>query len=186
VDRFGNASSAYTFDGTDDVIYVDHDQCLEFGLGEFSVCCWVKLDDYPAEDCRVVGKMSGQNRADTYGDSFGYGITIETTGIVHGIIQENGTGEKVEWTIPLETDQWYFLAIVRGEGTLRLYVDGEIKDTNPSSNLADNRASLEIGASKTTIQDDRWFPGSMDDILIMNRAMTDEEITSKFDEGGWE
>jgi len=71
--------------------------------------------------------------------------------------------------------QWYHLAMIRSQGTLRLFVDGQLVESAPNAaNLANNR-SLTVGAANNPAL---WFSGSLDEVhLVKGIALWTESFT---------
>jgi hypothetical protein len=182
-DRCGRPNSAYSFDGEDDYIEVGHDPSLNVGTGDFTICCWLFMDQYPVIDVRIVGKFSRYRTGPIHADNYGYTLVVWSTGIARVGVGEAGTGEGVGSLEPLDTGRWIFLTGVRSGGVLSLYVDGEIQGSVGSSRNGDNEVTVEIGASKIDISDVRWFEGCLDDIRIYNRALSTDEIALLADPG---
>jgi hypothetical protein len=175
-DRCDRPNSAYRFDGVDDFIEIPSSASLNFGAGDFTLCCWVFLDQFPVLDVRVVGKFARYPTGPIHDDNYGYALVVWSDGTARAGVGEGGTGAGVSSLVPLETGTWYFLTAVRSSGEIRLYVDAELQGSAANSRNGDNEASLEIGACKTDIADARWFPGSIDEVRLYNRALTREEI----------
>lgn len=71
---------------------------------------------------------------------------------------------------------WHHLAFVLKDGSLKVYVDGQLKKTEPvSGTMATTTANLAIGSLI-----DNGFPykGGIDEVKIYNRALTADEITA--------
>lgn len=177
-DRCGRPSSAYSFDGVDDYIEVPHDPSLNFGTGDFTVCCWVQLAQLP-QFGRIVGKMGAERTGSTHGDGYGYVLTIAQDGHPFANVSEAGVGPAVHSYASLGTGTWHFLAAVRRGGILSLFVDGEWKAEVVNANDTNSESTVGIGA-KLAPGDERWLNGLIDDLRIYNRALGEEEIAALF------
>jgi hypothetical protein len=184
-DRCGNPNSAYGFDGEGDYIEVGHDVSLNFGTGDFTICCWVYLSALPTRNVPIIVKRGSAATGPEHGDNYGYTVALYADSPPvrpELVVSEAGVGCWPMSEEALETDRWYFLAGVRHEDILSLYVDGELKDeVGPCTKLIDNEVSLTIGA-KIATGDERYLNGSMDDVRIYNRALSEDEILALFEE----
>jgi len=90
---------------------------------------------------------------------------------------------NTEYTVPL--NEWYHVAIVY-ESTLSIktFVDGDLKHACSwgSGNIASAESEFRIGNRSIA---DRPFKGIIDDVMLFNRALTDEEIKDIYQHGGY-
>ena len=72
---------------------------------------------------------------------------------------------------------WYHItAVYNPDTSLKIYVNGELKNTNTSSipsSIFNSNASLWIGAQYDTTS---LFDGLIDNVKVFNRTLTDDEI----------
>ncbi len=86
-----------------------------------------------------------------------------------------GSEQRVE-TAPMPVEQWVYVAVTLRGDTARLYVNGELIQTNTGVTLdpMDIRPTLNyLGKSQF---DDPYFNGLIDDLKIYNYARTTEQI----------
>ena len=76
--------------------------------------------------------------------------------------------------------EWHHIAGVREGGTIRLYVDGEEEASMDGADcdVGTNPAPLHINGHL-----DRWLVGAFDEIILIRRALTKDEIRSLVDGG---
>ena len=76
--------------------------------------------------------------------------------------------------------EWHHIAGVREGGTIRLYVDGEEEASMDGADcdVGTNPAPLHINGHL-----DRWLIGAFDEIILIRRALTKDEIRSLVDGG---
>ena len=78
------------------------------------------------------------------------------------------------------TNQWHHFAIVRGGGTLSLYVDGALAGSDTSFTITiDQSKPVAFGGNSdaaSTAVWDRWFNGSLADLAIFKVALTPADI----------
>ncbi len=162
--------SCLKFDGSDDYVEVDDDSTLDFGASDsFTAEAWFKTESN--ENMRIVYKWS----------SSGYAIFIGliNPGNVVGIIWYAGSPRSIEsdgWN----DGKWHHVAFVRNVSSsyIYLYVDGILRDSDidPGGSL-ENPGNLYIGCDW---QPDYFFNGTIDEVRILNRALSDDEVRADF------
>jgi len=175
-DRFGNANRAYSFDGVTDYIEVLDNPALNL-TNNFTISLWVKLVDYTAS----VGMVSKPS-------------TPTTTGYVLRALDGSATGHSAadNYTFAVEGPHvlfsndtlplaWTHIVITYTDSVESLYRNDTLvaQDTITYS-LAATTQSLLFGKEFNTGTSDRWFKGSLDDIGIWTRVLSDCEISKLF------
>lgn len=85
-----------------------------------------------------------------------------------------------------EIDNWTHDVAVLDNGTLSYYRNGELIATDLGHESQTSDKPLMIGATYTPLSSPQYqFHGTMDDIRIYNRALSESEIQALFNEGGW-
>jgi hypothetical protein len=77
--------------------------------------------------------------------------------------------------------QWYHLAVTYRDGELAIYIDGELDSTAAISGplgVSSKSNATMIGSNPNGGD---WFNGSIDDLLIFNRALNGSEVDSLHD-----
>jgi hypothetical protein len=84
----------------------------------------------------------------------------------------------------LDTYQWYHVAATHDGTTLKLYVNGNIADTDPAAGyVRTNTYPVAFGkASYGTTYAGEYFDGILDEVCIYNRALTDAEIQCLYEQ----
>lgn len=179
-DRFGNANSAYYFDGVDDYIDLPISPVLKPQL-PITYSCWVKFDV-------IDGIKSVIATNDFATDSHsGAWINVSSNGAFTASIGNN-TGNtstpnrrgKTGTTI-LSPNVWYHLvAVITSPQDMDVYVDcrndfGTYNGT--ASMMAYSSAPGSIGRKDSYYGGPAsYFQGAMDDFRYWNRALTQEEV----------
>ncbi len=185
-DRHGLAGSAYDFDGIDDYVGVDYSAA--FQLPEITLSAWIR----PSVDFTTYSQVAS---IATRGEDFTTDHAAFSLSVVHpasswadGVsvhYETSGGGDRFYDTAnypPAGT--WTHLAATRsGSGLLEIFCDGQSigqwsSTRAPASN---SYQDLTIGAywyvvSPTTSYLTNFFPGSIDDVMIHNRALSLSEI----------
>lgn len=183
-DRFGNANSAYNFDGIDDYIRVQNSSSLDI-TGSITISMWIwfdtaavpagsKLlykaapggpDGYEISDFSASAQYAS---TDIYKPSFAIG-----TGAFHGLETPDYFQKRV-WT--------HFTGVYDGS-KISIYVNGVlVKESNLSGAIVSTSRDLYIGNHDITVAN-QPFKGKLDDIRIYNRALSLAEIQLLANEG---
>lgn len=177
-DRFGNPDSAYSFDGVNDYIRVPDRPQLD-GMSALTLSVWIKIDDRDREaevlnkyvhntgsrldDAYIIGIDSGGQIAFQYATAANYAIEITSAAI--------------------DVDSWHHIAGVYTGAEGRVYIDGVLAilwrdDPNPGGALNNIADDLLIGCANTASGLSKFFAGTIDDVRIYNRALSDSEVHS--------
>ena len=176
-DRFGNADSAYSFDGDD---WIDVFTLLNQlnGLTEMSISFWIK--SWLSENTEAVfGHWSDNN-----------GAVGTNCGIVIGKVEDriafsNYSGAGAILSNEIERDDWENITVVfDGSNTagnrVNFYVNGFLNNYIEellTNETIGNATSSFFGRRNTDFGTyGAYFTGQLDDIAIWNRALTETEI----------
>jgi hypothetical protein len=164
-DRFGNANSAYSFDGVNDKITAPIATNV---TSNYSLSGWVKLN---SNNTAQVLFYNGNTSAD------GWGLYLSATGvlnILHGSLVMQPT------TAVLSTNQWYHLALVNETGVTKAYVNGALVYTGILTTPLTPSSSFFM--SSNTINTE-YVNGVLDDIKIYSTALTAAQILADYTPG---
>lgn len=180
-DRFGNTNSAYEFDGIDDHIIVQDNQIFSvLGNASYTASAYVKFNSMPASAQNILGQGDGDGQ---YENKFFrlYGQNSQFSGHIRGNLSDPFDTRCNDSIVSPTT--WHHIAMVRDYGnTLKLYIDGQLKSTqtditgiaNPYTNQRDIVMGAFFDANSNAYFN--FLEGSLDDICIWNRALTNQEI----------
>jgi hypothetical protein len=180
-DIFGNLASAYHFDGSQ---YIDAPNPAALLSGSaLTVSAWVYLDRITAGTMQVVQKDSAD--LDSLPNAFG--MTILGTGNCSGdncvstsrfglTLNIGGAYYSGAWSAAvLEAGRWYHLAATYDNSKVVLWVNGSPDSVYAlTGNFASNGDALNIG--RLASRDSNYFQGTIDEVMIYNRALSGEEI----------
>ena len=175
----GQVDSAYSFDGNWD--YIEAGSQSDFNLihnGEsFAISVWVK--HLTSSD--VAGGVLGNNIG---GDKDGFFLSVRGRGLSFSV----GTGApnypvfgKLWENVFPAGEAWNHVVVTYNKTTAQynLYING-VNVIDPGSPINPHRNvnayyTLKMGASKI-VPSYNWLTGSIDDLRIYDRALTDAEI----------
>ncbi|MBI4648575.1 MAG: LamG domain-containing protein [Bacteroidia bacterium] len=173
-DRLGNSNQAYTFDGSNDYIEAANSSSLDLKPGSFTLSAWCKYTANNPDNAIVSKHYWGQGNGDYILESFENKLTF--------FLQQTDT---ITFTGRVKTDEtyndglWHLIIGVYNDSTQYLYVDGVLKKTKSNVVYEDtNDANIRIGS----VTGGAFFNGSIDDIRIYNRALSQIEITALYKE----
>jgi len=153
-----------------------HGDDFDMRTGNFSIEVWIKVALYPTDSVPVIGKFS------PFGQSYGLYLTGNTG--IRMVIRENNSNSNSAATPSetIKTGQWYHIVGVRDNDTLRIYVNGVMKNESAKGFDIDTGGygNLHFGGS-------RWgkkFTGKMRNIALYKRALSSDEIKGHFKTGG--
>lgn len=173
IDRFGNPNSAYSFDGVDDYIQIEHNPTLNL-TDSVTFSLWFKPTD--------TAVLSSQRFLDksTWNTSDSWGIGLSTN---RSYITLAGLTTDPLLTNPvLTTSSWYHLVATYDKQNVKFYING-VLDTvrSVSTSTPSNTNPVRIGAN--SILSNNWFDGKLDDIKIYDKALTQSEVDNLYNEG---
>lgn len=165
-DRFGNANSAYSFDGTSNYISLPS---FQVG-GAFSLSAWVYLNSNVPDWQRVIDFGNG-----AASNNLVVGINDQSKMFVVGDLSPN-----FATTDNFPEGQWvHVAATIDGGGTAKIYWNGVLKATGMTSvPVPLTRSNQYIGRSNWA--QDAYFGGKMDDLRLYNRVLSPSDIEALY------
>ena len=170
-DRFNNPNSAYYFDGVNDFINCGNNSiCNEYT--EFTLTIWIKPEiewvNYNLQN--FVGNMNGKQGFMIYEGA--------------DKIQLYGGDGSTDWLFIAGTGVtpqkgiWNFFAFAYKDGVISFYHNdvllGQSNALRPNGKISASLNNFLIGKGEEWNKG--FFKGTMDDICIFNRALTETEI----------
>ena len=178
VDRFGAMDNAYNFVGNDlnkivvspfvppavNSISIWFNPATDGPTGLQTSVLFSNIKKYVNHDAIMIYMYAGQ--------------------IFFGIRNSNGTGYSILSNTQIALNQWHHVVcVIDDQKQLRMYLDG-VPQTQTGIWIGgyNGQTVSNIG---NFIDDDDNFDGSLDDIRIYNRALTEYEILLLYHENGW-
>ena len=176
-DRFGNANSAYSFNGTSNYIQVAHNSIFDFETpNSITISSWIKTS--MTTGAVIVQKQSGVG-ATQNGVSCGI---LDTNGYLHGVSKKtNGTQSLISHPASgFNNNNWHHFVYTFSAGVAKIYLDGALlnSQTNTGSTIANSTTNLIFGYGLPL--NNFYYNGKLDDIGIWNRALSQAEITAMY------
>ncbi|MBK8685606.1 MAG: LamG domain-containing protein [Bacteroidetes bacterium] len=162
-DRFGNANSAYSFDGVDDQITAP---LATTAVHSVSMSGWVKLHSTASNQMLFYNGNSSQN---------GWGLYVSSGGnlkVLHGGIALYTT------TANLVTNTWYHLALVELlGGNSQVYVNGQLVYNGSTSAVFTPSATMFMSSNTISTE---YLNGSLDEVKVYNMALSASQILTEY------
>jgi len=164
-----DGGKATHFNGSNEYINVGNDSSLSFGTGDFTLSCWFKFPTNSKYQIFIDKKLNS-------GNYDGYTLQITPTNRIGIVLRSDGVTKEVSTPNGYGSSGWHLLTGIRNNDTLKIYVDGILKNslTGVSGFNGDNSVSLGVGLRTAGLLYD--YTGSIDKVRIFNKALTQLEI----------
>ena len=177
-------TKSLSFDGVDDYVSISDSNDLE-GMNELTVQLSVKFNSFGFQTnnkgSRLIEKFQSAN-ANAVG-SYAFYTHHDSDMLTFLVQTENGQkGANVSLTNNINTGQWNHLLGKYNGSTVEMYINGELKaQNNHTGTILSNSYPLEIGNKNDT--NTQFFDGLIDEVSIINKSLTQSEITSLYNSG---
>lgn len=180
-DRFGNANSAYSFDGVNDLINLSNSPSFQVS-NQLSVSTWFKTSLANGNFKTLISKWFSGGTTPNGGT---FSLSYENNGL--RVMLQNQSGQNlVAQSNNLYNDNIWRLASFSWDGTnLRLFINGVqvAMASNPTFGpLELNNLDVIIGSDTrfTPGTGDRHFQGGLDEVKIYNTALTGTQVLADY------
>lgn len=170
-DRFGNANSAFLFDGNGTYLEAPNSEALNTDYT--TVAFWIKPTALPAQGEAYLISFGGWQ--ERYKISLpSHGKCIWTTNGSSGISDmDAGDGNA------LTAGTWRHLAFVHDGSVDAIYIDGvKVAEKNVTGTL--NATTRPLGMAYDAVDKANFFNGALDEVMIFDAALSAEEIASLY------
>ena len=171
-DRFGNSNAAYSFNGKDNFIKVLNSTTLKSPKSEITMCAWIKVNNwfFTSKGWAPIISKSTKNSGGQYRALLNNANKFEISFDEYGYSPTSSN--------PWKFDNWYFIAIVINNKSCKTYINCTLNSDLSFNNYMPgyNDASTDMFFGYDPLGDYEFLNGSLDDIRIYNRALSDCEI----------
>ena len=162
--------------------------CLEFNRINSNVNIHNSANLSPSSAITMMAwAVAQENRSSKIfqkGDWDGHGIGQDVwNGWQVNIRLDDNTSQSIEWGAgrPM-LNEWYHLALTYDGSVLKMYVNGQLKNSKSvSGKLKVTSRDISIGSDNSN---QKFFKGSIDDVKFFGVALSQTEIQSNFSEFG--
>ena len=179
-DRFGNADSAYYFDGDS---HIDLGNVLNVGSTShesLSVCTWIKTTNMLSSEALIIGKIQSTH------PWTGWGLFIHYNKGISDLVG-NGTSEntQVYGTNQLSDGNWHFVCATFSSSEnyrmTALYVDGEPEGkTEIEAPHESTESSFPLWIGSRPPENNFRYTGAIDDIRIYDGILSDAQVQALY------
>ena len=178
-DRFGNANSAYSFDGAS-YIYTNNNLC-NFRTNDFTIAAWYfgQIGSNYGEYILSKRDVSSFGNFFTLSKHPGFEIDQSSNNDYNFIDSNLGN---------IGLGAWKQVVVTRKGNLFKVYLGGEVLYSVHLSMIHDiaNSAKFYIGGVDPSVNlNNPSFHGLIDDIRIYNRALDSTEVRALYHEGGF-
>jgi hypothetical protein len=160
-------------------VAVPNSASLGLSTNRLTVACWIYPTNLSGEWSTIIHK-SNTNRGWLALQIYARADDAPTAGrpvfrIDWNGNQSNSADEEVQGDIALATNQWYHIACTYDGAAMRFYINGTLRGSTAKANATfpSSTQPIWIGAN------DIWgepFRGQIDEVVLYNRALSQEEI----------
>ena len=171
-DRFGNANSAYSFDGVNDLIDVGNPTLLMANPNSYTQSAWVYLTDTPngVHSYPIISK-----RHDDSGNDWGTPIARYDGTFWFFADDANYSGANYAISPIVPQSIWKHLTFIKDGDNYSIYINGVFAVNAVDNHIMNGSTNnLIIGAQLAWPE---YFKGFIDEVGVWNRALTPTEIT---------
>lgn len=183
VDRFGNSSGAYSFDGVDD--YISLGKVSLNVSGSFSISVWVKTPE--TKTYKVIFSKSSKKSSGHYelyiGDTHYSNIEGEVRFYAPNLDDEGTDDIKGEFgsTKSIDNDIYHHVLMTYDGNYITFFIDSnQISQETADGNITEETELFYIGAHPLD-SPQMFFEGLIDDLRIYNRVLDESEIKELYD-----
>jgi hypothetical protein len=168
----GIIGKARYFDGTNDFATVADNPSLR--INNYTVSVWIWPDGAPSEAWKGIVGKPGRN----------FNIWLHSSGYIHHRFHNDANTNSGAPDTPagsINWNQWNHIVITNDGTTAKTFINGILiaKGDAGGMPIADNNA-LQVGRNLDASAAN-YFKGIIDEIMILNKASTDEEVRQLFD-----
>lgn len=180
-DRFGNANSAYDFDGIDDVIEISP---KDLQLNNFTYSLWARPNGIPSDRTAWFFFSIGSDLGDQHIILSNLYATEELIGFSHGSYQGIANHLACTSSFIEPAGRWYHLVLVKDDRNYYFYVNGKLICTESDKGF---KAFYGVSTVRATIGARNNYGqasnATIDDIHLYNRPLKQDEIDALFKGG---
>jgi hypothetical protein len=167
----GVIGQAFDFDGSDDYVDIGNPDSLQLTTS-VTVSAWISNNT-------LIGGQVIAGRGWEASVYHPYLLFTSGTDLIGRITTGGGTALTNITYDGLSTDTYYHTVLTYDGAIIKLYVDGDEKDSSEKTGILNNPSrNFMIGAHTGSVSDPTlFFNGTIDDVRIYNRALSADEVS---------
>lgn len=182
----GKIGGAVTFNGTSQ--YVDMGSAgsgTSLAItGNLTLSAWIKRAAVPEvdQDRVILERNDSTGSIETYYFEVGGGHGLADGYLSSGFDKGGGQYQGVNTASAVITDKnWHHVVAVRSGSIITMYVDGvSVVSGSTTGTPVTGTAHVIIGSSNISYNNTRKWNGSLDDVRIYNRALSQDEVAKLY------
>ncbi|MCH2199606.1 MAG: hypothetical protein MK081_12575 [Flavobacteriales bacterium] len=172
--EFGSALNFNGVSGAFDAVNIPVDATVSFGSGAFTIETWFRMNSTSDFSSLLAAYMVSNGGWAFHRDDPESGSN--NVRFIVGNAAATGTFESI-YTGPLNFGEWYHIAGVRDDNELRLYLNGVLIGSVPSSR---NIPTHPLLLGKRYVEVPQWgHNGDLDEVRLWDRALNEDEINAR-------
>ncbi|MDB5272834.1 MAG: C-terminal target protein [Chitinophagaceae bacterium] len=180
-DRFGNANSAYSFNGTSQYVTTANQYTSPTNLNDFSFSVWFQTTTLTG------GKIIEFGSAATGGSgNYDRQVYMANSGQLYITVNPGGTGHVLNTPLGYNDGIWHnVIGTVSAANGMRLYADGILIASDAAATTGQSfsgywRMAYDNTGAWTNAPSSQFFKGNLDDVMIFHRELTSAEVTTAY------
>ena len=163
----GKVGGALSFDGDGD--YVEVDAIAPLAGDTLTAQAWIQFDEFAGLWNPVLTQSKPSMTNDGY---YLYVVNGKPSFyVIDGFNYSHAISPET-----INADQWYHVTVTNDGSTLKLYVDGQLKDITSSTGFTGVNHNAYIGYVSAL-----YYNGLIDDVRIYDRALSADEIQQLYE-----
>jgi PKD repeat protein len=162
---------ALSFDGVDDYVEVADSDTLK-GMEQLTLEVWIKPESFP-QYAGIIGKWR-------WPTTMHYILGYFSGGMLWFFVGNDTSADSISVTQPPLGAWTHIVAVFNGSVDLRIYYNGTLKGCKITTISRIGTGSVPLYIGKYAIYQ---FNGTIDEVRIYSRALTEEEIMAHYNNG---
>lgn len=181
VNRFGNANSAYSFNGTASSYIQLPNNALLKPTNAISFSAWIKPGTLPS----AIGSYILYTKNAASSNFEAYALVIYNAGAAghkFRVAKGDGLGSVsfVDGTTSLVTNTWYYVAFTMDNSQLKIYINGVLENTTVTSYSFNYDPTRNVYFGGTNETYNLPYEGALDNARFYSRILSASEINQLY------
>ncbi|MEK7398996.1 MAG: LamG domain-containing protein [Candidatus Poribacteria bacterium] len=176
LDASGKFGSALSCDGTAGGFFSVPDNADFKFSGDFSIACWFSNNTAPADNSALVAKGYHTIPANGGDAKPWYMVYFLKAGTVDLFLRDSkAVNSRTTGKVLVNDGKWHHVVGLKAGNKVKVYIDGKEDGVADAVDAVygDNTQPLVF-----MVHYDRWLKGSLDEVAIFNKALTEADIAT--------